>query len=302
MHKIRDTFVYLRCCATQIYKKVIVLLLVMSIAFVPACARGAATTDLNKVFPSAAAFPGWSVFEGPISYTHDHLFDLVDGQSEAFFAYGFEQVTVQRYQNAGGVRLEIQVWQVGTPADAYGLFTTSRAGTPAAVGNDGDTDPGQRIIFWQSHFYVQMFADQPIPEAELSGFARAVSAALPSGGERPALVKRLPAGGASAKGPIFFHKEISFQDEIWLGAENILKLSQATNGVLGRYDLGGAEARLLLIEYPTAAEAAAGLAALQAANVTDLAASAAQNQLLGAVVGKVDPAAASDLLKKGMAP
>jgi hypothetical protein len=233
--------------------------------------------------------PGWQVFEAAKSYNHDNLYDLVDGQSDAYFVYGFEQVSVQRYQNDGGTRLEVQIWQVKTAADAYGLFTISRSGTPASVGSEGDTDPGRRIIFWQNRYFVQIFSDKPIPDIELVRAAKAVSSAL-------------PVQGLSERGFIFFHEEISIQDDIWLGGENILKLSQATNGVLGRYEINGVTARLVLIEYPGAAEAAAGLKALQAGSVTDLAASGVQDRLLGAVTGPIDEAAAGNLLKEGLVP
>ncbi len=39
----------------------------------------------------------------------------VDGQADAFFAYNFQQVATQRYQNAEGTLLNIEVWQLAQP-------------------------------------------------------------------------------------------------------------------------------------------------------------------------------------------
>ncbi len=79
--------------------------------------------DLTKVFPGV---PGWTISQAVETYDHDHLFNLVDGQADLFFVYGFEQVAVQRYQNDAGLNLNVEIWRLATPADAFGLFTEGR--------------------------------------------------------------------------------------------------------------------------------------------------------------------------------
>jgi hypothetical protein len=222
----------------------------------------------------------------------------VNGQAESFFVYGFEQVAVQNYENAEGVVLRITVWRLAAPADAYGLFTSSVSGAPVTIGNDGDGDPGRRLAFWQNRYYVTVNARKTLPDAELQDFAKAVSAKLPSGGERPALVDRLPPDGLVVRRTIFFHEEISIQSDLWLGGENLLGLSAETDGVLARYDVGGARAYLLLVQYPNADAASAGLKALQAGQVDELVTADARDTLLGAVFGLLDEAAAGSLLDK----
>jgi len=256
--------------------------------------------SLASVFPSVDAVPGWTPAGAAATFNRDTIFDLVDGQADAFFVYGFEQVAVLKYQNAQGAGLSVEVWQLATPADAYGLFTSGIAGTPVAIGNDGDGDPGWRIIFWQDRYYVQVYTRQELPDADLQGLARAVAAALPAGGERPGLVSRLPAEGLVERGFIFFHEEISIQSEVWLGGENVLGLSPQTNGLLARYDLGGTVARLLLIEYPDTGAASAGLTALNGSGVSGLVTADARGTLLGAVFGEVDEGTASALLAKAL--
>ena len=99
---------------------------------------------------------------------------------------------------------------------------------------------------------------------------------------------------------IFFHEEISIQNEVWLGGENILGLSPDTDGVLARYESDGGTARLLLIAYPDAGAASAGLAALQGGEIEGLVAAEARANLLGAVFGEMDEAAASALLEEAL--
>lgn len=253
--------------------------------------------ELAKVFPNVE---GWTASEAVQTYDHDHLFNLVDGQADSFFVYGFEQVATQRYQNADGVRLNAEIWRLATPADAYGLFSAGRAGTPAALGNEADTDPGLRVAFWQDRYFVSLSVDQAVADNILMAFGHGIIELLPKGGETPAIVGRLPADGLVERSAIFFHEEMSIQMEIWLGGENLLGLSHDTNGVVGRYKIGEANAWLMLIEYPQANQTAAPLETLQDGQISDVVVAGSKGKLLGAVFGKVEAAQAQALLDEAL--
>jgi len=264
-------------------------------------ACGGKPNSLAGVFPGADAFPDWTPAGEVQVFDRENLYDLVNGQAEAFFAYGFEQVAVRHYESAKGTTLHVEVWQLATPADAYGLFTTSIASMPVPLGNDGDADPGRRIAFWQDRYHVDVHAHQQLPDADLQILAQAVSARLPSGGERPALVDRLPAEGLVARSAIFFHEEISIQSDLWLGGENLLGLGRETDGVLARYEVGGEVAQLLLVQYPNADAASVGLAALEGDQVNELVSADVHDTWLGAVFGRMDAVTVGKLLSEALA-
>ena len=264
------------------------------------CSSPAAQPSAASLFPASGVVSGWSTTGDLMTYNPQNLFDLVDGQSDSFMAYGFEQVNVRRYQDAQGLKLSIEVWQLDNEYDAYGLFTASRAGTPVNIGNQGDGDPGVRVIFWQNKYYVHVNANQDLSDEVIMGFARAVATALPAGGTTPAIVKQLPQTGLEAGSEIYFHQEISIQSEVWLGGSNLLGLGTDTQGVLARYTLNAQPAHLMLITYPTVEKAASGLKALQGASITSLVVSDQNQTVVGAVFGTLDPASAQDLLAKGL--
>ena len=112
--------------------------------------------DPIKLFPASSIVPGWQVSQKLTTYNRDNLFNLVDGQAELFFAYGFEQVAVQRYQDSAGILMNVEIWQLATPADAYGLFSAGRTGGPVTIGNEADSDPGRRLAFWQDRYFVNL--------------------------------------------------------------------------------------------------------------------------------------------------
>jgi hypothetical protein len=259
-----------------------------------------ASVELASFFPAANSVPGWNISQKTVTYQHDTLFNLVDGQADSFFAYGFEQVAVQRYQNVADNVLNVEIWKLATSADAYGLFSAGRTGIPTAIGNEGDSDPGRRLAFWQNDYFVSLSAVKPLPDETLQAFAQAILDRLPAGGDRPALVDQLPGSGLDRQSILFFHEEMSIQMEIWLGGENILGLSQASNGVLGRYQLGPATVRLILVEYSNASQATKGLKALQAAAISDLLLSDAHANRLAAVFGNASASQAQTLIQEAL--
>jgi hypothetical protein len=275
------------------------LIIIASIAFLLAACQQKGI-DTARVFPAAGSIPGWEISQAVKTYNHDNLFDLVDGQADSFFAYGFEQVAVQRYADAAGTSLNVEIWQLATPSDAFGLFSAGRAGQPAAIGNEGDSDPGRRLSFWQQRYFVALYADQPVADETLLAFAQAISHALPAGGERPAILTRLPREGLNEQNILFFHEEISTQVYVYLSSENLLGLGQDTDGVIAFYASATEPVRLMLIQYPNEKRAAAGLAVLQSGSIDQVIAADRNGTLIGAVIGPADEAQAKTLLQEAL--
>jgi hypothetical protein len=263
---------------------------------------------LMNALDGPEVLPGWVSSGDRQVFDAESLYELVNGQADAFFAYAFEQVGVENYVNGGGT-LRLEVWQLATPADAYGLFSSYRSGAPISIGHEGDGDPGRRLDFWQDRFFVRVFAPQLIPDEELRVFAEVVADALPAsqstqysaGGGRPVLVERLPRDGLLERSDIFFHQEVSIQNYVWLGGQNLLGLSAETDGLLARYETEAGMAYLLLVQYPELEAAQSGLEDLQDGSIADLVAAQVRGDLLGAVFGMASETEAHTLLTGALA-
>jgi hypothetical protein len=243
---------------------------------------------------------GWAVEGKGEVYTADNLYDLVNGQADSFFAYGFQRATVYTLRSAEGMVVIVEVWELDEPINAYGLYTASVAGEPIALGQDGDADPGRRIFYWQDRYAVQILSRQHLPAESLLALGEAISDGLPSGGERPALLARLPEAHRDGRPALFFHSEISLQSELWLGGENLLGLSPDTDGVWAGYRREDLVYHLLLIQYDDADVAAEALAVLQGTPPEGLIVAEVAGELLGAVFGEVGQDAAVDLLREAL--
>jgi hypothetical protein len=252
--------------------------------------------DLQDMLPGGDLIAGWTPAGEVQIFDVENLYDLVDGQANAFFAYGFERVAVQDYEDADAAIVRVEVWQLQTSADAYGLFSTHRTGMPVAIGNGGDADPGRRLDFWQDRYFVRVFAASALEDATIHAFAEGASRGLPTGGEKPSLVGRLPIDGLIEGSDIFFRQEISIQDYLWLGGQNLLALGPETAAVLARYEVGGEEGWLVLVEYPDTQATTEALEALQESRPSTLKAARVHDELLGAVFGGVAKMEAETLL------
>lgn len=277
-----------------------VLLLIMLLLSACQSRMTPTAVDLVEVVQAVeSAQGGWKGEGEAQSFNKETLFELMNGQSDAFFVYGFEQAAVQRFNNDAGINLVVSVFRVDTPESAYGLFSVNRDSQSAGVGNEGSTVTGRRLSYWQERYFVQMTALKPVPEGDLLAVGRAISAKLPKGGQKPALMAALPADGmATEPFPLFFHQELTIQDRVWLGGINKLGLGLDTDGALARYNLGGQPVELMIIEFPDAARAETALEALQAGEQEDLLTAAVNEKRLVAAFGEVEKAIAENLVDK----
>ena len=258
--------------------------------------------QLAKTLPGSNAIAGWSASGSAQTYNRETLFDYIDGSSEYYFTYSFEEAAVIRYKNSDGASLNAEVWQFKDAKDAYGLFSGRTGGEAVSIGgaNEAALETGSRLLFWQDRFYVNLAGLTPVSDEDLRLFAEFVSKALPTGGEKPELVGRLPVEGLVPGSVKFFHMELAIQDRLWLGGENLLGLGMDTDAVYAQYDIDGAQWQLLLVQYPDSTRADAGLQALAGGGVENLAAADSNGMLLGAVIGPGDPTPALELLGKAL--
>jgi hypothetical protein len=259
-----------------------------------------APVDPALALPGPDAVPGWAPAAAAQTYDSTNLFNLVDGAAEGYLAYGFRQVAVGSYGSGDTPGIKVEIWQLGSPADAYGLYSTAHFGEPVSLGNEGALNPGNQVTFWQNAYLVRVRSLATVTDADLQKLAGAAAAALPKGGAKPALLSRLPAADRVADSEMFFRQELSIQDRVWLGGVNVLQLGSDTEGVLADYTLAGAAepVTLVLVRYPDVARATSALAALQAGQVENLLAERSSAEMLSAVFGTAEPSSAEQLLAR----
>jgi len=199
---------------------------------------------------------GW-VVEGQDRFFDDKtIFDYIDGSGEVYRAYNLRGCLSRVYSRDGGPSIVLDVFDMGTPVDAFGVFTHDTDGEAVAVGQDGRWRPGW-LNFWKNRYFVSVTVQEENAQAFEAALelGRQVDARIPEEGERPKLLTRLPQGGLQAGTVRFLHHPIVLNYHFYFSDENILELSPATDAVLATYQRATGSARLLLVQYPDAGAA-----------------------------------------------
>jgi Family of unknown function (DUF6599) len=207
-------------------------------------------------FPIRQALPpeisGWKTGRDDQVFTRDDVFDYMDGGGEIYLAYDFQFVFVREYVRDDAPSLVVEIYQMSSSQDAFGVFTHDTDGDEVDLGQGAVYGAGL-LRFWKDKIFVRILADRETPEARALIFdlGMKIAGAIAGEGEKPALVKVLPAEGLKPQSLRYFHTAISLNAHFYLANVNVLNLSPETQVVMARYEKDDAQARLLLVEYPT---------------------------------------------------
>jgi hypothetical protein len=229
------------------------LLLLIGIA---ACQGGRSPEGPLQVLAGAVPeeVSGWRASEPGTVYDSESIFTYIDGHAEVYLAYGMRQCLARRYTGpVGEADVVLDVFEMASPEDAFGVFTHDRDGEPVDVGNDGLLRYGW-LSYWRGPFFVSIYAEgesEASREAVLE-LGRAVAITIGEDGERPAIVDSLPATGLEHQSVRFLRSHQILNSHIYVADDNVLDLGPDTSAVLGRYRRGDDSGYLLLVDYADA--------------------------------------------------
>ncbi len=221
----------------------------------------------NKTTSAAAAFAlllpeeisGWKESRPDEVYGRENIFDYMDGAGEIYLAYDFQFVFVREYVRANSPSLMVEIYQMSSSEDAFGVFTQDLDGNEVNLGQDALYAAGL-LRFWKDKIFVRIMADKETAEIKpvIMKLGEIIVAASPQEGIRPSLISAVPSAGLRPKTLRYFHTLISLNSHYFLAGENVLNLSSDTQVVLTQYEKEKSRARLLLVAYrsPNQAEAA----------------------------------------------
>jgi hypothetical protein len=254
---------------------------------------------------------GWRADKADRFADANSLFDLIDGGAEVYRALNVQSVVEREYQRSGHALILVDLFDMGSDADAFGAYRNDvREHPDPGIGN-GSEHESSSLFFWKGRFFVAVVATEETAEAVAAVLAlgKTISSNIKQAGKPPRLVGLLPVHGLNKQELYFFHSAESLNRLVPAAAGNPFGLSASTAVVLARYPRGGAssDTLLLLVEYPAAAAATtvqqqlAGVTALRSDNVEiAIAALAQHNTLLCVALDTTDRAAAARLCNEAL--
>lgn len=226
-----------------------------AIASLYAFSEGGAVTDFGAKIPKT--FGGWEASAKDRTFNRQTLYDYMDGGAEVYLAFDFREVFSRKYGGPGGRELTLDVYDMGSPEEAFGAFSCDREDPGVGIGQESEYGPGL-LRFWQGRYFVTIMAssDDETAGAAVLELGREAAKTLGPPGRKPDLVAFLPTESLRADRTSYFHSVVNLNNRFFVSSENILRLDRSTECVFAEYGPEGAEpCCLLLIRYPDAGKA-----------------------------------------------
>jgi hypothetical protein len=214
-------------------------------------AKTTGLTELSKQLP--AEINGWQKSAETTFYTPKNLFSYINGGAELYISYSFKHLLAQKYTKADIPEITVDVFDMGSSFNAFGVFSHSREDLDHSVADDVESEyAGGLLTFWKGRFYVSILA---YPETEekkktVLTLGRHIAGLIGEKSEKPPLIARLPGGHIIKESIRYFHHYIWLNSHFFISDENILHIDEETEAVLAKYKENGNRYFVLLVSYP----------------------------------------------------
>jgi hypothetical protein len=168
---------------------------VFSVIFVLAQVTAAFQKSLADVLPESGEVAGWNKHRVTQHYEGEDLYEYIDGGAEIYHEYGFIQVVVQDYISDAEKSVSVEIFEMASPASAYGIYTfkTHSKGQMVRLGADAQL-ADYYLNFWKGPILVTItgFDETEDTRAGLLNIAKSVNSKMPDGEDKPIIVSFLP--------------------------------------------------------------------------------------------------------------
>ena len=220
--------------------------------------KGEEKGEMDQAISLPSEVEGWKWDGKEIKYNSKTLFDYIDGAAELFLAFGFQNLTARRYEKSNQPPITIELYEMGSSEDAYGVFSFDRQDESVGMGQ-GSEFGGGLLRFWKGKYFVSIYADGGGAEVEptLLKMGRSVDTSIPATGQEPKLLGFIPGKdrGLVDQSVHYLKSHILLNQRFFIAHQNILNLDRKTEAVLAQYLRDGQKIHLLLIRYPGLKEA-----------------------------------------------
>ncbi|MEW6455527.1 MAG: DUF6599 family protein [Acidobacteriota bacterium] len=203
---------------------------------------------------------GWKAKGEDIIYNPQNIFDYINGAGEVYRSYNFRELLVRRFFKQGNPEIIVDLFDMGSSEDAFGIFTHDREGNDIGIGQGSEYRSGL-LSFWKDRYFISILTEQETEASKqaLLSLGRSISNSIKSTGFEPELLKLLPSNGLINNSIKYFHNHNILNYHYFLSDKNILNLNQETRVVLAEYLREKGGSLLLLVQYPDEKKAKSGL-------------------------------------------
>lgn len=202
--------------------------------------------ELKSLLPEEVA--SWKALAEDEVYDRETIFDYIDGAGEVYRAYNFRRVLARRFEQPGKPALVADLFDMGSSADAFGVFTHDREGEKLDLGQMA-VYKGGLLSFWKDRFFVSVYAEEETPETRKAvlELGRLIDSRIKNKGPLPELVSFLPEEGLIQDEVRYFRSHHILNYHFFVSDEDLLGLGPETEAVLAKYWRGSKKPVFILV-------------------------------------------------------
>ncbi len=220
--------------------------------------KGEEKGKMNQEISLPSEAGGWKWDRKEMKYDSKTLFKYIDGAAELYLAYGFQNLTVRRFEKSNQPPLTVELYEMASSEDAYGVFSFEHQDEAVEIGQ-GSEFGGGLLRFWKGKYFVSIYAEGEGTEVEsaLLTMGRAAANSIPATGPEPKVVGFIPGKdlGLVDKSIRYLKSHVLLNQRFFIAHQNILNLNRKTEAVLAQYLRDKQKTHLLLIRYDHLKEA-----------------------------------------------
>lgn len=161
-----------------------------ALAFCLVLTLAQAQTPIDNIITAKSLPNGWQQTGESKIYDKDNVFDLIDGEAELYFPYGFQRVAAVNYMRGDDPDSETaaEIYEMGSLLDAFGIYSNYRDTKSKLIdiGAEGYGGRGQ-AVFYQDKYFIKVRAQKMNAKPEdVDSLAKQISAVLPENEQTPA--------------------------------------------------------------------------------------------------------------------
>ena len=235
--------------------------------------EGAGTEMTIKPVNPPETVNGWTKSNSSRIVLPKNIFEYMNGGGELYLAYRFDHLSVHHYEAKGQDKILVEIYQMKTADDAFGLLSLDWGGEPliftpsAGKRLDPVTAQAPRAFYgsgllrmWSGTLYTRIMAYRETPEARETVISLGKTIAADRSKSPPPEILTVFPGTVAKNWKLrndrisFFRSHLVFNSIYFLSFKNILDLDHSTEAVTAPYENSPKPAKkiqTLIIKYPS---------------------------------------------------
>lgn len=228
-------WVMMRFLMKVILMFVIAPFLVIGLVITPSSEETKTKQEFLNYLPQSGELEEWQPVGSPQKFVGENLYSLINGGAVIYYEYGFKQIITQEYVNKNEKFINVEIFEMTSPASAYGIYTfkTSYHGKQVPVGTEALLED-YYLNFWKGNFLITLTAFDSEKDVlnDLLTIAKTVNTKIEDEGQRPLLTDLLLKENLKPFSIKYLKGYLALSNNYDFDPENIFGLKQ---GVIGNY-------------------------------------------------------------------